>query len=194
MLGRIIKSEIGVGFVSANLPMLHKRTVETIGQSEFRSGISKNKHRIDLHGEFERQYFGDVMLFTVERLTELGYPQSVLSEYEVNTILISVDMHLHQKYLGMQAQIQDKLASLQSIFRNSENWWYQDETLRATRQAFEYFIDNIDNNFSADSPAFRLINSTEHRSKRLDEIAKAIMSYSGDRKLWQQALKDIAES
>jgi len=38
-----------------------------------------------------------------------------------------------------------------------------------------------------------LINSNEHRQKRLDEIAKAIMSYSDDRKLWQQALKDIAE-
>ncbi|MHB1292300.1 MAG: hypothetical protein ACYCY5_08955, partial [Sulfuricella sp.] len=40
VLGRLIKSEIGERFVSANLPMLHKRTVRATGQSEFRPGIA----------------------------------------------------------------------------------------------------------------------------------------------------------
>jgi hypothetical protein len=68
-LGRIIKGELGDMFVSANLPMLHKRTVEELGQSEFRPGIERAAARVDLSGEFERQYFGDVMLFSMERLT-----------------------------------------------------------------------------------------------------------------------------
>jgi hypothetical protein len=34
-LGRLIRTEIGGRFISANLPMLHKRTVEATGQSEF---------------------------------------------------------------------------------------------------------------------------------------------------------------
>ncbi|PKM43093.1 MAG: hypothetical protein CVV05_16235 [Gammaproteobacteria bacterium HGW-Gammaproteobacteria-1] len=68
-LGRIIKAELGEQFVSANLPMLHKRTVEELGQSEFRPGIERAAARVDLSGEFERQYFGDVMLFSMQRLT-----------------------------------------------------------------------------------------------------------------------------
>ena len=193
VLGRIIKSEIDHRFVSANLPMLHKRTVETIGQSEFRPGISKEKHKVDLHGEFERQFFGDIMLFTMEQLTDLGYPQNKLAEDQVSKTLMSVDARLHQKYLHKQAQIQDKLASLKSIFNNNDNWWNQDESMQAARLAFDCFIDNIDNNFGDNSPAYRLINSAEHRKNRLDEILNAIMSYSDDRKSWQQALDEIAK-
>jgi len=59
VLGRIIKSEIADRFVSANLPMLHKRTVEDIGQSEFRPGVNKKQSIIDLSEEFERQFYGE---------------------------------------------------------------------------------------------------------------------------------------
>ena len=41
VLGRIIQSEIDNSFVSANLPLLHKRTVRETGQAEFRPGIEK---------------------------------------------------------------------------------------------------------------------------------------------------------
>ena len=193
VLGRIVKSEIGPSFVSANLPMLHKRTVEALGQSEFRTGINKVKHKIDLHGEFERQFFGDVMLFTVEQLADLGYPQNKLSEDQVSKILMSVDSRLHQKYLSKQVQIQAKLASLKLIFENNENWWNQDETIQPARLRFEYFIANIDSNFGDNSAAYNLINSTEYRKNRLSEILNAIMSYSNDRKAWQQALNEIAK-
>ena len=71
-LGRIIQAEIGARFVSANLPMLHKRTLESGGQSEFRPGIATATEMIapviDISGEFERQFYGDVMLFSIERL------------------------------------------------------------------------------------------------------------------------------
>ena len=69
-LGRLVKAELGPRFVSANLPMLHKRTVESGGQSEFRPGIETAREVIDMSGEFERQFYGDVMLFTIERLAE----------------------------------------------------------------------------------------------------------------------------
>jgi hypothetical protein len=60
--------------------MLHSRTVEDTGHSEFRPGVDREHNRVDLCGEFERQFFGDIMLFTVEKLVEMGFPQSSLSE------------------------------------------------------------------------------------------------------------------
>ena len=47
--------------------MLHNRTVESGGQSEFRPGIETTRATIDMSGEFERQFYGDVMLFSVEK-------------------------------------------------------------------------------------------------------------------------------
>ena len=70
VLGRLVQAGSGPAFASANLPLLHKRTEEETGQSEFRPGIDRAGNGADLSGEFERQYFGDVMLFTVIELVE----------------------------------------------------------------------------------------------------------------------------
>ena len=57
--------------------MLHSRTIEQTGQSEFRPGIERGHDRIDLSGEYERQFYGDVMLFSIEDLIEQGFPHQV---------------------------------------------------------------------------------------------------------------------
>jgi len=49
-MGRLLKSEIGSRFVSANLPMLHRRTVENTGRCEFRPGIVSAQDAVDLCG------------------------------------------------------------------------------------------------------------------------------------------------
>jgi len=79
VLGRILKAELGDDFISVNLPMLHKRTVDTLGQSEFRAGVVHKKDNIDLSDEFVRQFFGDVMLFSTIKLTESDYPKKNIS-------------------------------------------------------------------------------------------------------------------
>ena len=97
-LGRILKSRIGARFVSANLPMLHKRTVETMGRSEFRPGIEHHADLVDLSGEFERQYFGDVMLFTMEQQAQRGFPRQPVAQQELQDMVQSIDHMLYEKY------------------------------------------------------------------------------------------------
>ena len=41
VLGRLVQAGSGPAFASANLPLLHKRTEEQTGQSEFRPGIDR---------------------------------------------------------------------------------------------------------------------------------------------------------
>lgn len=79
-LGRLMKAGLGKRFVSANLPMLHTRTLDATGEAEFRPGVVTQANAIDLVDEFERQFFGDVMLFTVERLASLGFPRQALPD------------------------------------------------------------------------------------------------------------------
>ncbi len=83
VLGRILQARLGPHFVSANLPLLHKRTLERLGRSEFRPGIARVDHLVELSGEFVRQFYGDVMLFTIESLSQRGYPFEPVSEATV---------------------------------------------------------------------------------------------------------------
>ncbi len=79
-LGRMLRSALGHRFVSANLPMLHTRTMDATGQSEFRPGVVTAQETVELCDEFERQFYGDVMLFTIERLAGMDFPQQEIDQ------------------------------------------------------------------------------------------------------------------
>jgi len=214
-LGRIIKAELGEQFVSANLPMLHKRTVEELGQSEFRPGIERAAARVDLSGEFERQYFGDVMLFTMERLTVGCAPRTATSDAavvecaprtepqtvriahptipsfqrnEIDALVAEVETGLHEMYAAKHREIADKIDRLRALFNAPEHWWQQDVQLADARALFENFIDNMQNNFGDDSRAWQIINDATHRGQRLSAIADAISRYPTDRDTWHSVL------
>jgi len=191
VLGRIIKSEINEKFVSANLPMLHKRTVANVGESEFRPGINKDRELIDLSGEFERQFFGDVMLFTIEKLTDLGYPENELSEDIIDKVLCETEEKIFKMYQDKHEQIKDKLTLLISVFNDRNNWWNSCSDFNDAKNSFDDFINNIEHNFGDKSYGYELISSKHHKKKRHSEILDAVMSYTADRAAWQKALAVI---
>ena len=189
VLGRIIKSEIGDQFVSANLPMLHKRTTDETGESEFRPGVNREQENIDLSDEFERQFFGDVMLFTIEKLGKTGYPEQVLDKNTIESALIETAQALHQQYEAKHQQIMEKLETLKSIFSDENNWWNTHSNTAPAKLQIQRFINNIDHNFGAHSRGHTLINSETNKRTRHDEILQAIMSYKNDRTAWEAVLK-----
>lgn len=191
-LGRIIRAELGERFVSANLPMLHKRTVDDIGRSEFRPGIQRELARIDLSGEFERQYFGDVMLFSIERLTGQGYPERELSLAEIVGTVDQIEANMRRHYTGKQAQVADKIECLELQFLAPEAWWQGEDRCIGARQEFVRFIDNMHGNFASDSPGWRLLNSATHAAERKAELCAAIQRYRADRAAWLAVLKEPA--
>ncbi|MEN8180711.1 MAG: hypothetical protein ABFS39_19110 [Pseudomonadota bacterium] len=188
VLGRILKAEKGQQFISANLPMLHKRTVDRLGQSEFRPDIDRSEDLIDLSGEFERQFYGDVMLFSIEHLTTQGYPSERLPEQLVRQTLSEVEASMLQKYSDIHAQILKKLGDLKSLFGDRQNWWHQDLTNQPANANFLRFIRNMEHNFGDHSPAYRMIHSESHRQKRLQQVFEAIMRLPQDRISWSEAL------
>ena len=187
-LGRILKSEKGRQFVSANLPLLHKRTVDVIGQSEFRPGIDRENGRIDLSAEFERQFYGDVMLFTIESLTAQNYPLESVSEQLVRQTLTRVEATMQQKYSDKHAQILARLGRLKALFGDQQSWWNRNPDSQPANANFQRFIRNMEHNFGEDSPGYRMINSDSHRHKRCNEILEAIMRLPQDRACWLEVL------
>ncbi|MBK6741850.1 MAG: hypothetical protein IPG66_02305 [Hydrogenophilales bacterium] len=189
-LGRIIRAEMGDAFVAANLPMLHKRTVAALGQSEFRPGIERASDRVDLSGEFERQYFGDVMLFTMERLTEQGYPDRQPTPDAVAGMVDGIETGMRQRYKNKQVQIVEKIDRLDTLFNEPGRWWNSDDCLAGARADFSRFIDNMRGNFAADAPGWRLIESARHGAARKAAIGEAILRYRDDRDAWRNALRE----
>jgi hypothetical protein len=187
-LGRIIKAELGAGFVSANLPMLHRRTVEALGQSEFRPGIERAQAQVDLSGEFERQYFGDVMLFSMERLTALGYPAAPLADDVLVRTVVEVEAEMHARYDLKHQQIVAKLAQLRRLYESAAGWWQQREELADARRLFEQFVANMQHNFGDDARGWLQVNAASHRQARTAAIIDAIRRYPVDRIVWHEAL------
>ncbi|MDP1923733.1 MAG: hypothetical protein Q8K57_02995 [Thiobacillus sp.] len=186
-LGRLMKAELGPRFISANLPMLHTRTLGATGAAEFRPGVVTEVDHIDLTDEFERQFFGDVMLFAVERLTARGFPQQTLSGEMLATTLDAVHAEMALKYRTRHAKIMSMLTALTRLLDEPTHWWHLPEHAESLT-CFGVFLDNMQRNFGKDSPAHaRIASNTNWQSWRQRQLA-ALTRFHADRRVWNQAL------
>ncbi|MHB1214911.1 MAG: hypothetical protein ACYCY9_07995 [Thiobacillus sp.] len=189
-LGRLMKAELGDKFISANLPMLHTRTLDATGEAEFRPGVITRADTIDVADEFERQFYGDVMLFTVERLTALGFPQQALSSETVAATLDAVHVNLAQQYRTRHAEIVKKLDALTRMLNDPARWWHAPAHAQALAQ-FRVFRDNMQRNFGADSLGHaRVAPEADWRRWRRRQLA-ALARFHADRRVWSQALSAL---
>ena len=189
-LGRLMKAVLGPSFVSANLPMLHTRTLDATGEAEFRPGVITHAHHIDLTDEFERQFIGDVMLFSVEKLTARGFPQQVLSSEAIAATLDTVHADLRQQYAARHTEIVKKLAALIRILSDPAHWWHRPEHARA-RAHFHEFLDNMQRNFGADSQSHHHIASAAHWQPWRARLLAALAGFHADRDAWNRALSAL---
>ena len=183
-LGRIMKSELNARFVSANLPMLHKRTVESGGRSEFRPGIATSAQTVDISGEFERQFYGDVMLFSLERLTAAGDPCRLASAEFAQT-LDQVHRDLLARYNARQAEVLERLARLKALLDDSTQWWNQRAGLA---DGFRVFAANVERNFGSDAAGPTSINDAAGWRRWRAQLLASLTHYCADRAAWMQLL------
>jgi hypothetical protein len=218
-LGRLMRAEIGPRFVSANLPMLHKRTVEATGQAEFRPGIETKEQEetrraapsvssppgrtpqggvcggglvIDMSGEFERQFYGDVMLFSIERLTAEGFPLRETPRETVAATLDALRAEMLDKYNRRQLTITAKLEALEALLRDPAQWWNRASEHATAVDGFASFAANIRRNFGAEATGYRRINDPAGWQDWRARLLDAIVSYPADLRAWRDTLKNGA--
>ncbi len=190
-LGRLMKAELGDKFVSANLPMLHTRTLDATGEAEFRPGVVTQADSIDLADEFERQFVGDVMLFSVERLTALGFPQRTVADDILAATLDAVRADLAQQYRARHAAMVKNLAALTQLLNDPAHWWHAPAQAQALGH-FRVFLDNMQRNFGDASPAQARIASDEDWQRWRQRLLAALSQFHTDREAWNQALTALA--
>lgn len=192
VLGRIARAELGAAFVSANLPLLHKRTHDAVGRSEFRPGVEHGRAGVDLSGEFERQFFGDVMLFSIEALCEQGYPGRLPPRDALQALVEDTSERLRARYAARQRDIAQRLERASELAGAPDAWWNQDPDSAAAAARLQGFLADLRRNFSAGSGGCRQVEDDAHRAARLREIREAILALPDDREAWRAALARIA--
>ena len=186
--GRLLQAELGPAFVSANLPMLHRRTVAGTGASEFRPGVREQASQVDLCDEFERQFHGDVMLFAMEGLTRRGFPGRDLAPVTIQAELAATQQAMAAKYQARHEAIRARLTDLEARFGDPARWWHGRADLAEARAQFQAFAANLARHFGADSPCLARIEAEDRRRDWLTRQARAIAGYALDRAAWGRAL------
>lgn len=185
-LGRIVRAELGPRFVSANLPMLHKRTVESGGQAEFRPGIATQAETIDMSGEFERQFYGDVMLFAIEQLTASGPIAAPVAA--AAAAIDGMREEMLGKYNARQRLILDRLGAVEALLDAPGQWWHLSDAHAGAVSRFREFCANVRRNFGNDSSGQARINDLARWQTWRSDLIAGLERYPADRKAWAQAL------
>jgi hypothetical protein len=186
VMGRLLRSWLGDGFVSVNLPMLHKRTLAESGCSECRPGIDHIDQLIDFTGEFERQFFGDVMLFAIESLIARGYPDQPLQRSDFEQVFHDQVQRLLQRYLEKRSVLELKLRETQQRFANVCAWWHKEDSLSVARDEYDRFFTNLAHNFSSTAKGYGLISAKDHQQQRVEAMIEAVEHYGEELKIWKQ--------
>ena len=188
-LGRILRRKLNHGFVSANLPLLHKRTSQDDYGNEFRSGISADNNSIDLSLEFNRQFWGDVMLFTIEKLAELGYPNSRLGLAQITKAAYDTQARLWGLYRKAQADISEKTERIGEYLSHKEYWWNTGPGTENAAANIRLFCSLAGYNFGADSSGLQKISEQIDEGFYINMIINAILSFYEIDITWNELLK-----
>jgi len=190
--GRLIAAEIGRRFASVNLPHLHQRISEAGLGGEFRPGVElaqeEERHLIDLSNEFERQFFGDLMLFTAEQLVTEADVNKLFPEELVRVVMERKEQELLGLYRQKHDAIVEKSSRLRELVFDAGRWWLNQRGLNRSLGHVSAFIENIDQNFGDRSLAWQQIQSSDHRAARKQQILEALMTYRAERDVWDQVV------
>ncbi|MCW8930535.1 MAG: hypothetical protein OQL19_09885 [Gammaproteobacteria bacterium] len=191
--GRLIQSEIGERFASVNLPMLHARTLQSDFKDEYRPGVEDNLNHIDLTDEFERQFFGDLMLFTVVRLCKSDID---INDYNVKILsdtFAIVEEELLELYEQKHNNVLLKCDALTELLNNKKFWWNQNDELTDSMTQVHQFIKSVQYNFDEQSNAYQQIQSEQNRQTRIKKMISSLLAYRNDRDAWDKMLVLLAE-
>ncbi len=196
VLGRLLNARLQGKFVSANLPMLHNRTVDSTGQAEFRAGVKNhddtNDHGVDLGNEFIRQFYGDVMLFSIKKITDLGLPYKATDSHNIQSIIDATYDSIKANYIEKHNTVLQLKSQIHSHLNDQACWWNktpeESEKINQAKINFNTFLENIQSNFDESSYAYQQIFSSNHVTKYLESILHAILHYQNDMDNWEKTL------
>ena len=188
-LGRILRGTIREKFVSANMPLLHKRTNAEDGINEFRSGVVHEGDTLDLSGEFLRQFWGDVMLFSVESLSEIGYPEKLIGASDMADSVRKVQDRIWGIYTEHQAAASEKVVKVRKLLSDPARWWNVNPEAKSSVANLRTFISLVEKNFGPSSEVIKSLSDQIKDGATTKKIITALNAYYDDEHIWNELLK-----
>ncbi len=188
-LGRILRRRLGHRFVSVNLPLLHKRTMQADYSNEFRSGLSGGNDSLDLSLEFNRQFWGDVMLFTIEKLAELGFPDIRLEFSDITKTACCVQVKIWDLYKEGQAELVEKTENVGRYLSHNGFWWNTAPGAENAIKNIRQFCSLVRYNFGVDSSGLKKISEQMEEGSCINMISNAVFSFYEADTAWKELLK-----
>ena len=181
--GRLIQAEIGQRFASVNLPMLHQRTTPRGIAGDFRPGVEgRGRSAVDISDEFERQFFGDLMLFSVVDWLKARTLEELTDAVALGEVLEQTESRLLALYGTNQASIDEQRRELETWLASAPPWW----SSRPAMADLLAFLGNIERNFGEGSAAWQRIRDPSHRAWRRGQIIAALDNYRRERAAWDR--------
>ena len=193
--GRLFAAEIGDRFATINLPHLHRRTTGDDLAGSFRPGVESpagaGPARIDISDEYERQFFGDLMLFTTEALVREAGMEEPFTGDQVKRHLDEQEEALLELYRRTRKDVLERNRRLRETVFGTGHWWHRHPATAEALAQVKGFIDNIDYNFGEDSPAWAKIRSETHRAARKAQILDALIGHHQVKEAWARLLDTL---
>jgi hypothetical protein len=134
-----------------------------------------------MSGEFERQFYGDVMLFSVEKLApEDGLCRPASADF--SRTLDETRTGMLARYNERQQAILDKLGRLEMLLDDHSIWWHNKAA------GFRQFAANVRRNFGDASSGHARINDTADWTQWRGKLLDTLTHYAEDRAAWSQLL------
>jgi uncharacterized protein (DUF924 family) len=135
------------------------------------------------------------MLFSMQRLTALGYPGRPLDAADCGGNLCAMQHEMRAKYRVRQLSILDRLAALeQPALHDPAHWWQRSDDLAVARARFDAFAGNIEHNFGAASPCQARLDDPARRADWRARQCAAITGLPASRQQWAKALQMLQAS
>ncbi len=187
--GRLLKAALGESFVTVNLPLQHGRALTALGRSECRPGVAHSAQGVDISGEFERQYFGDVLLFSLEALIEQGYPRLTPAAEAIKETVVAVEARLNARYARQQAAVDERIGRLEAALAALPAGWRTDPAVAAAWDSLSRFARALRHNFGPDGAGWRRVNAAGHRQAWVERLTLALARYPDAQAAWAEALE-----
>jgi hypothetical protein len=141
-----------------------------------------------LSGEFERQFFGDVMLFAVIELVKQGYPDIMPAADKIRECVVMTETKLCKQYADNLEHVSVRLAKLEIFLAAPGHWWRSGSRYQQTCTLLDHFAAALRANYSGDDRPNQLIDDAAHRSETRQAIVEALLAYNDDRECWERVL------
>lgn len=181
-LGRLLQQELGERFVQAALPLLHRRAEPWTGSAEYRPGVRHEGMLVELSGEYQRQFVGDLMLFGIIELVGVGYPAELPGESRVASLFDGVSERLLGEYRRVREQVMERLA----VFDRQLGDHHRVES--SLLAPYRHFARLVRRNYAPQAAAVCALENPAFREDWIRRLTKAVREFPAQQALWAEVI------